>query len=283
MTELTSFKIKIPSDQPIPEPLKCEFCGNTLPYNALVLFGAVQQWVETECDCNQAIAWRAEQQKAEEERLQAEQLERERLENIERIQQMLGNSGIKKRFLSRTMATFQETEENRMALAIAQEYIKNYDKYREQGIGLYFEGSTGTGKTHLAVAVALQLISNGVPVLFRTFGELLLELRKTFNPRSTITEDQILSVYREAELLVIDDLGKETPSEWTIDRLYYIINDRYENMLPTIITTNYNQTDLIKRLTPKGGDSKTAAAVVSRLHECADVVSMIGEDWRARK
>ena len=54
-------------------------------------------------------------------------------------------------------------------------------------------------------------------------------------------------------------------------------------MLPVVITTNYNQNDLIKRLTPAGGDNKTAEAIVSRLRECAGIVTMAGKDYREAK
>lgn len=280
---LKELQIPIPSDAPEPAPNVCEFCGKQLPYNAIVIFGKFIQWLPMLCDCEEAITWQKKQEEEETKREQKELDQREREERRERIKHLLGTSGIKKRFTTRTFTAFHKTAQNERAFDLARRYVSKFDSCLEQGVGIYFEGSCGVGKTHLAVAIALQLIGEGYPVIFRTFGELLSELRKTYNPKSTVMEEQILSVFLSADLLIIDDLGKEKPSEWTLDRLYYIINDRYENMKPTIITANYSREDLIKRLNPKGGDGKTAEAVISRLQETTTAITMTGEDWRTKR
>ena len=81
-------------------------------------------------------------------------------------------------------------------------------------------------------------------------------------------------------MLIIDDLGKEQCTDWSISTLYSIMNDRYENMLPTIITTNYNSEDLARALTPKGYDNYKAKAIISRLKEVSKVLTMAWEDAR---
>ena len=199
-----------------------------------------------------------------------------------KIEELLGSSGIKARFATRTFESYEETPENKLALALAKKYTRKFAEYFRRGYGIYFEGTKGTGKTHLAVAIALQLIREGVPVVFRTSIDLLAELRETYDRRSGHDEKKIIQAYATVDLLIIDDLGKERPSEWTVDRLFAIINERYENMKPIIITTNYNQSELIKRLTPPGGDSKTAEAIISRLKECTGAVTMMGQDWRLK-
>jgi DNA replication protein DnaC len=87
---------------------------------------------------------------------------------------------------------------------------------------------------------------------------------------------------QNCELLVIDDLGKEQCTKWSVAKLYEILNDRYENNKPVIITTNYSQDELTRRLTPDGGDSKTAGSMVSRLKETAIIMPMVWEDWRSK-
>ena len=81
---------------------------------------------------------------------------------------------------------------------------------------------------------------------------------------------------------MIDDLGKERATEWSVTILYRIINDRYEAMLPTIITTNYNSDVLTEKLTVKG-DRETADAIVSRFIESSDCVTMAWKDYRKMK
>ena len=78
---------------------------------------------------------------------------------------------------------------------------------------------------------------------------------------------------------MIDDLGKERATEWSVPILYRIINDRYENMLPTVITTNYNTDDLIDKLNASN-DNEKAEAIISRFKGSASCVTMAWEDYR---
>ena len=82
-------------------------------------------------------------------------------------------------------------------------------------------------------------------------------------------------------MLIVDDLGKEQCTEWSVSPLYSILNDRYEDMKPTIITTNYNAAELVRALPPKGGDGTNARAIISRLREVSTVITMAWADYRA--
>lgn len=77
-----------------------------------------------------------------------------------------------------------------------------------------------------------------------------------------------------------EDLGKEQCTDWSVSTLYSILNDRYEDMKPTIITTNYNADELVRALTPKGGDGTKARAIISRLREVSTVITMAWPDYR---
>lgn len=149
----------------------------------------------------------------------------------------------------------------------------------DRGNGLYIEGTNGTGKTHLAAAIALQLIGEGIPVVCKTSSDLLLDIKKSFDDGSN-NEAQILGIYKNVDLLIIDDLGKEQCSDWSMSTLYSILNDRYEDMKPTIITTNYGADDLVRALTPRGYDNTKIVAIISRLRETSEVITMAWNDCR---
>lgn len=169
----------------------------------------------------------------------------------------------------------------RNAYIKAKRYADEFSRYAENGIGIYFEGKNGTGKTHLAVAIALQLMNQGVPVICKTSIDLLADIKKAYD-NEKISEASVVSVYKAVDLLIIDDLGKEQCTEWSMSVLYAIINERYESMKPTIITTNYNEDMLISRMTLKNGDSSNIEAIISRLRESTEVVTMAWEDYRSK-
>lgn len=91
---------------------------------------------------------------------------------------------------------------------------------------MYIEGTNGTGKTHLAAAIALQLIGEGIPVICKTSSDLLMDIKKAFD-RPEVRESEVLDVYKKVELLIIDDLGKEQCSDW---------NGRYKGMLKPVMS-----------------------------------------------
>lgn len=264
----------------------CEFCGKVLHHEGLVVMGSVFMWAPfaQRCDCEKAVQKWAEYD-AEKERQKIEE-ERQKKYAAEqaRIQRLLGQSGIGKRFQQRVFATFKtDTPARKRAFQVAKEYADNFGAHMQDGTGLYIEGTNGTGKTHLAAAIAMQLMSEQkIPCICKTAGDLLLDIKSAFD-RDNTNEKQILQIYKDVSLLIVDDLGKEQCTDWSISTLYSIMNDRYERMLPTIVTTNYNSDDLIRALTPKGYDNYKATAIVSRLREVSKVLTMAWEDARTAK
>ncbi len=103
---------------------------------------------------------------------------------------------------------------------------------------LILKGGYGCGKTHLAAAIANSRLAEGRPVLFVNTPDLLDHLRATFNPESTVSYDERFDQVRNSPLLILDDLGTQSNSEWAQEKLYQILNYRYNAKLPTVITTN---------------------------------------------
>lgn len=127
----------------------------------------------------------------------------------------------------------------REAWEIARRYAENPEGW------LLFSGQCGSGKTHLAAAIANIQFQQGTLVLFAVVPKLLDHLRGAFAPTSGTTYDAIFDKVCEAGMLVLDDLGAEHSTPWAQEKLFQIINHRYMYQLPTVITTNL---DLINDL-----------------------------------
>lgn len=120
----------------------------------------------------------------------------------------------------------------RMAYDLTLQYAQKPDGW------LVLKGGYGCGKTHLAAAVANYRLAIGQPVLFVNTPDLLDHLRAAYSPHSPTTYDERFEQVRNAPLLVLDDLGTQSNTEWAQEKMYQIFNFRYNARLPTVITTN---------------------------------------------
>jgi DNA replication protein DnaC len=108
---------------------------------------------------------------------------------------------------------------------------------------IVLRGGYGCGKTHLAAAIGNEALSRGQHVIFAVVPDLLDHLRSAYAPSSDIEYDELFQRIREAPLLILDDLGTENTTPWAEEKLYQIINYRYNNQMPTVITTNRDRLD----------------------------------------
>jgi DNA replication protein DnaC len=158
-----------------------------------------------------------------------------------RTEQLLARSAIPPRFSKAKLDTF-ETLGNpylEQALTLAEHFVQEYPM-NPPGTGLLFIGRPGLGKTHLAIGIIEALMrTKSVQCLFVDFPTLLKKIQYSYNPTTQISEESLVTPYRDAEVLVVDDVGSMKPSPWVVDEVRQIVNARYLNNRSTILTTNY--------------------------------------------
>ncbi|MDX9866039.1 MAG: ATP-binding protein, partial [Anaerolineaceae bacterium] len=183
------------------------------------------------------------------------QLERKRLYE-------LSNLGA---FSDKTFETFQIqgnshlSDREKKSLEDAYEAVHNYASHPENG-WLVLLGKYGCGKTHLAAAVANLVVDIGIPTIFLTVPDLLDWLRNSYGSKEANFEDRFTEL-RTVKLLVLDDLGTQNATEWAKEKLFQIINYRYVNNLPTIVTSNENIDRLDGRIKSRLQDTEKSTII----------------------
>lgn len=186
-----------------------------------------------------------------------------------RIERLFGESQLGERFRHRTFDTFQVDDTNRRAYERAKELAASFAHATR---GLLLAGGCGSGKTHLAAAIVHDLTRRGYRAVFLTSGRYLDSLKNAFGDRekSRSLQDEV----RHANLLVLDDLGAEHISDWSKSELFALLNDRYEQLKPTVITTNLTLDALTARLGQR---------TVSRIAEMTDGAYLSSPDYRLKR
>lgn len=138
---------------------------------------------------------------------------------------------------------------------------------------LVFQGVNGCGKTHLAAAIVNYRYQAGKPALFVVVPDLLDHLRSAFNPENKVSYDQLFERVKTAPLLVLDDFGEQTTTPWAREKLYQVINYRYNARLATVITTRYSLEEILEQI---------EASISSRLvdHKISTPFNIIVPDYR---
>ncbi|RHD74834.1 cell division protein ZapE [Olsenella sp. AM30-3LB] len=239
---------------PEPPRARCPHCGRELEARGVVVGGRVI-WVSRErCGCAGSLAAAEQERQAE--------LEREAIARDER----LSRCGIGRRFRSALPS-------DATCAAFAMGYRHG------SGEGLYIHGGVGTGKTYNAAGVASVLLDRGERVVFTTSIELFSAIQGTFDGSASAQTASVKRRYLACEVLVLDDLGKESQSAWTLMTLFELLNARYEGMRSTVVTSQYTMGELERRLARRG-ESETARAVVSRIRQTCEDVTLVGQDRR---
>ena len=124
---------------------------------------------------------------------------------------------------------------------------------------IVFMGQTGCGKTHLAAAIVNYRYQAKKPAKFVVVPEFLDHLRSTFSPESKVSYDQLFESVKKAPLLVLDDFGEQSTTTWAREKLYQVINHRYNARLATVFTTRYSLEEILEEI-----DSAVSSRLVDK-------------------
>jgi DNA replication protein DnaC len=166
-------------------------------------------------------------------------------------------------------STFSLRQDEKMPVEEQKSLEKAYQLAREfagdPNGWLILMGSYGSGKTHLAAAIANFLTDQGVPNIFVVVPDLMDHLRATFNPNSTVSYDQLFDEVRTTQVLILDDLGTQSTTPWVREKLYQLFNHRYNSRMPTVITTSNTLDEMDPRLKSRMLDKRlcTVAALIA--------------------
>ena len=244
--------------------LKCEFCGKGLrqEVNTWVVGGKeiCIKRIPERCNCKQAKEYWKEQDELERIKLLTK-LEIERKKNMERLYTL---SGMSSRLRNYNFENYKVCNENKTAYFKAKKYVADLLAGKKSN-SLFITGNIGTGKTHLAASIANKLIENDKIVLMGRLTTLLDMIKETFKD-NTKSENELIELYSNVDMIIIDDLGTERISSWALEKLYTIIENRNENRLPIIITTRFNKQGLIERFS-QSQDEQLVDAIISKLYQ----------------
>jgi len=165
--------------------------------------------------------------------------------------------------------------ETKGAVSEVRRFISELDQRLDSGRGLWLFGDTGTGKTTLAMLISKAALEAGRSVAIYSLPKLLARIRRTYDAEPG--GDSYLAFFERltaVDLLHIDDLGAEKRSDWVLEQLYALINERYETEKSVLITTNLPHDELEEQI---GGRT------VSRLSQMCDEVPLFGNDRRYGK
>jgi DNA replication protein DnaC len=167
------------------------------------------------------------------------------------------------------------TEIEPMVVRVVRTWVEDLESNIAAGRGLWLMGDTGTGKTTLAMLVSKAALQESHSVAIYSLPKLLARIRRTYD--SEPGGDSYLAFFERltsVDLLHIDDLGAEKRSDWVLEQLYALINERYESQRSMLVTTNLDQQQLEEQIGPR---------TVSRLVEiCGDPLPLFGPDQRVQ-
>ena len=254
---------------------KCGFCNQKLkPIGLDYLYvNYDKDMIEYErCNCEKAVQfWK---------KFDFEQEEKQRQEKYRKmINNIYKDNYMKKRLQKYNFENVSDTYEDTFVI---NQLIKFADLSikSEMKNGLIIFGNIGYEKTYLAACIANKMIEQNKIALMEKSSSIIDRIKGSFN-KEGLSEMEIIELYSNVDMLIIDDFGNENISKWALEKLYKIISNRYDNELPIVITTRYNKEQLIEQLSTEN-DTEIAEEVVEVLNEMCYGIS-IAEEIKAKE
>lgn len=238
------------------------YCGqcNTRKEREIIWFDGKPKKVPVMCKC-----------RAEEERLKKEQMQKE--EEMRSIQRAKISSMMDDTFRTACFANYQIRNGNERHLKVAKKYCIEFSKMYERNQGLLFWGTVGTGKSYTAACIANYLLEANTSVVMTSFVRILQEMQGFDRER----EETFTSKLNSVKLLIIDDLGAERSTDYALEKVYGIIDNRYRAKKPLILTTN-----LTLQQMQEATDIRYAR-IYDRIFEMCYPMEFSGVSWRKRE
>lgn len=242
------------------EGAKCGFCNKNLkPIGLDYLYvNYDKNMIEYErCNCEKAIQFWKE--------FDLEQEEKQRQEkNRKIINNIYKDNYMKKRLQKYNFEDFSDTYKD---TSVINQLVKFTDLWIKSKMkdGLIIYGNIGYEKTYFGACIANKMIEQDKIALMEKSSSIIDRIKESFN-KEGFSEIEIIELYSNVDMLIIDDFGSETISKWALEKLYKIISNRYDNELPIVITTRFNKEQLIERLSTEN-DTEMAEQIVESLNE----------------
>lgn len=196
------------------------------------------------------------------------------MERQRRVAGLVNGACIPPRFAARGFAEYvAKAPGQNMALTVAKKFVENWKECEKIGRSLIFTGGPGTGKTHLACAIARGVAEQHMAApLFMSVSAALRTIKATYSKNATQTEtDALSSLIDDPDLLIIDEIGVQVGSEHEKLLLFEILNERYQYLRPTILISNLNLSEL---------EGYLGQRIMDRYRECGAVIAF---DWESNR
>ena len=153
---------------------------------------------------------------------------------------------------------------------MAKRYVEQWKKVKAENLGLLLWGDVGTGKSFVAACIANALLDQGILVLMTNFSKILNQMGAMYSEERY----RYIASFSNYSLLILDDLGIERSTEYALEQVYAVIDERYKSGLPVIITTNLKIAEI------RNPQDVAYARIYSRILEMCTPVRISGEDRR---